>query len=51
MSVEFYTAELKDFRLIDTTISAKISDHGNKIIGSWKDNLGYTGIFSLGKKR
>jgi len=46
-----FTAELKDIRLIDTTISAKISEHGNKIIGSWKDNLGYTGIFSLGKKR
>lgn len=44
-----FTAKLIDARKITATIKAQIRDQGNKIIGTWKDNLGYTGIFSLRK--
>lgn len=42
-----FTAKLIDARKITATIKAQIRDQGNKIIGTWKDNLGYIGVFSL----
>lgn len=44
-----FTANLTDDRRITAIIKAQIRDQGNKIIGTWEDNLGYTGVFSLGK--
>lgn len=47
---ENFTARLKDNRGIEAVLNARIRDNGNKIIGNWKDNLGYTGIFSFSRK-
>lgn len=45
-----FTARIKDKRKIEATIKAHIKDHGNKIIGNWKDNSGSRGVFSFGRK-
>lgn len=45
-----FTATLADARGIRVTLHAQIRDRGNRIIGTWRDSAGYTGVFSLGRR-
>ncbi len=45
-----FNAELTDSRGFSVKLEAQIRDNGKKLIGTWKDNAGFTGIFSLSKK-
>ncbi len=47
-SIQF-SAVLKDGRGITARLNVQIRDRGTRIIGTWKDDLGFTGVFSLGK--
>ncbi len=40
---------LTDVRGIKATLYAQIRDNGERLIGTWKDSLGYKGVFSLEK--
>jgi len=44
-----FRATLTDSRGIKAVLSAHIRDNGDRLIGMWSDNKGYTGIFSLGR--
>lgn len=44
-----FVATLTDVRGIKATLRAQIRDQGKRIIGTWKDNLGYKGVFSFEK--
>jgi|GEM_PF-174492 len=41
---------LRDARGIDGQIQATIQDEGRRIIGTWKDDLGNSGVFSFAKQ-
>jgi len=44
-----FSARLTDSRGITATISAQLRGRGDSLIGTWKDNRGYEGIFSFRK--
>ena len=44
-------ASLKESRGISATIHATFTSNKHGMIGSWKDDWGYTGVFSISKKR
>jgi len=44
-----FTAEITDARGIKAKISAKIKDRGTRLLGTWKDSRGNSGVFSLEK--
>jgi hypothetical protein len=45
-----FTARLRDGRGINGRIEARICDEGRRIIGEWRDDQGYLGVFSLGRE-
>ncbi len=45
-----FAAILIDQRGVTTTLQATIENQGKTIKGQWKDNKGYSGLFSLGKE-
>lgn len=45
-----FTASLVDQRGVMASLSAELNNNGNKIDGTWKDNQGYSGKFSLIRK-
>lgn len=44
-----FTVNLVDERKIKAKLYVQIRDNGYKLIGTWQDDLGYNGIFSLRK--
>ncbi len=42
-----FEATLSDIRGIKSDIKANVRDNGNKIIGTWKDDIGFSGVFSM----
>ena len=44
-----FSAEFRDSRDLRTAARAQVLDRGHRIVGTWKDNRGHRGIFSLGR--
>ena len=44
-----FTARLHDSRGIETVARAQVLDRGHRVVGTWTDDQGYRGVFSLGK--
>lgn len=50
-SARSFSATLTDGRGITARINARIRDKGNRIIGTWKDRAGNSGIFSFANQQ
>lgn len=45
-----FQASLTDARGVHATLYFKLKDNGQRLIGTWNDNYGYSGVFSLCKQ-
>lgn len=45
-----FKAKIRDDRGITGDVKSSIHDEGRRIVGTWKDDLGYVGVFSIEKQ-